>query len=94
MTSLSSNHQRIEMRLDLETKQIAERASAALGCSSLTEYITRLIRENSPKIIQQQTEIKLTNQQFDRFVAFCEDTTLESSSRLVKAAQRLDDEGF
>jgi hypothetical protein len=39
-------------RIDLETKQMAERASAVLGCSSLTEYITRLIRDNSPNIIQ------------------------------------------
>lgn len=94
MATVSSNNQRIELRVDLETKQIAERASAALGCSSLTEYITRLIRENSLLIIQQQTEIKLTHQQFDRFVALCEDTTLEPSSRLVKAARRLDNEGF
>jgi uncharacterized protein (DUF1778 family) len=94
MATGSSNNQRIELRVDSETKQIAERASAALGCSSLTEYITRLIRENSPHIIQQQTEIKLSHQQFDRFVALCEDTTLEPSARLVKAARRLDDEGF
>lgn len=94
MAIVSSNNQRIELRVDLETKQIAERASAALGCASLTEYITRLIRENSPQIIQQQTEIKLNNQQFDRFIALCQDTTLEPSSRLVKAAKRLDEEGF
>jgi uncharacterized protein (DUF1778 family) len=94
MATVSSNNQRIELRVDLETKQIAERASAALGCASLTEYITRLIRENSPQIIQQQTEIKLNNQQFDRFIALCEDTTLEPSSRLIKAARRLDNEGF
>jgi uncharacterized protein (DUF1778 family) len=68
MATVSTNNQRIELRVDLETKQIAERASVALGCSSLTEYITRLIRENSPQIIQQQTEIKLSNQQFDRFI--------------------------
>lgn len=94
MASVSSNNQRIELRVDLETKQIAERAAVALGCSSLTEYITRLIRENSPKIIQQQTEIKLNHQQFERFIALCEDTTVEPSSRLMKAAKRLDDEGF
>jgi hypothetical protein len=52
MASVSSNNQRIELRVDLETKQIAERAAVALGCSSLTEYI------------QQQTEIKLNHQQF------------------------------
>ncbi len=89
-----ANQHRIEMRVDLETKQIAERAAAALGCSSLTEYITRLIRENSPKIIQQQTEIKLTNQQFDRFIKACQDTTLKPSKEILAAAKLLDAEGF
>ncbi|WP_249027945.1 DUF1778 domain-containing protein [Methylovulum psychrotolerans] len=91
---LSSNNQRIDLRVDLETKQLAERASAALGCVSLTEYITRLIRENSPQIIRQQTEIKLSNQQFDSFIALCQDPNLKPSQRLIKAAQRLDEEGF
>lgn len=86
MATVSSNNQRIELRVDLETKQIAERASAALGCASLTEYITRLIRENSPQIIQQQTEIKLSNQQFDHFISLCEDPTLNPSRRLVEVS--------
>ena len=91
MASISSNNQRIEMRVDLETKQMAERASAALGCSSLTEYITRLIRENSPRIIQQQTDIKLSIQQFEHFIEVCEDTSLKPSKRILAAAKRLDD---
>jgi uncharacterized protein (DUF1778 family) len=94
MTSLSSNHQRVEMRLDLETKQMAERASAALGCVSLSEYITRLIRENSPQILQQHNEIKLSNQQFDRFIALCDEVSLTPGKSLLKAAKRLDEEGF
>ena len=94
MTTLASNNQRIEMRVDLETKQMAERAAMALGCSSLTEYITRLIRENSPQIIQQQSEIKLSNQQFDDFIKLCEDDSLKPSESLLKASTRLDKEGF
>jgi len=94
MASLSSNNQRIEMRVDLETKQMAERAASALGCVSLTEYITRLIRESSPQIIQQQTEIKLNNQQFDNFIKLCEDTQSKPSERLLIAAKRLDNEGL
>jgi uncharacterized protein (DUF1778 family) len=93
MTTVA-NQQRIEMRVDLETKQIAERAAAALGCSSLTEYITRLIRENSPRIIQQQTEIKLSNQQFDHFIKACQDTSLKPSQEIVNAAKLLDTEGL
>ena len=85
---------RIDMRVDLETKQIAERAAAVLGCASLTEYITRLIRENSPKIIQQQTEIRLNQQQFDRFMEACQDSTLKPSEEIIAAAKLLDSEGF
>ena len=94
MTTTTSNTARIEMRVDIETKKIAERAAASLGCSSLTEYITRLIRENSPKIIQQQTEIKLTNDQFDCFINACQDTSLKPSQEIVNAAKLLDTEGF
>jgi uncharacterized protein (DUF1778 family) len=94
MASASSNTKRIEMRIDAETKRMAERASEALGCSSLTEYITRLIRENSPAIILRQTEIQLNSQQFDRFIAVCEDTSLKPNKRVLQAAKRLDDEGF
>lgn len=94
MNNISTNNQRIEMRVDIETKQMAERASAALGCSSLTEYITRLIRENSPEIIQQQTNIKLSNQQFEHFIELCEDITQEPSKKLLAAARKLDREGY
>ena len=94
MAIASSNNQRLEMRVDQETKQMAERASAALGCASLTEYITRLIRENSPGIIRQQTEIKLTNQQFDQFITLCEDDSIKPSPRLLKVAKCLDKEGY
>lgn len=94
MSSISTHDQRLDMRIDLETKQMAERASAALGCSSLTEYITRLIRENSPSIIQQQTEITLSNQQFDQFISLCEDEAIKPSASLLQAARQLDKEGY
>ena len=44
---------RIEMRVDADTKNMAERASAALGYASLTEYLTRLIREDAPMVLQE-----------------------------------------
>ncbi len=94
MSSLSTHNQRLDMRIDLETKQMAERASAALGCSSLTEYITRLIRDNSPSIIQQQTEITLSNQQFEQFISLCEDQTTKPGQSLLSAAQQLEQEGY
>ncbi|GFO73314.1 antitoxin [Bathymodiolus japonicus methanotrophic gill symbiont] len=94
MSSISTHNQRLDMRIDLETKQMAERSSAALGCSSLTEYITRLIRDNSPSIIQQQTQITLSNQQFDQFITLCEDETIKPSKSLLQVAQQLDKEGY
>jgi uncharacterized protein (DUF1778 family) len=86
--------ERIEMRVDPDTKQLAERASAALGLASMTEFITNLIRENAPKILQQQTEIEVTNAQFDRFMAICNDTERKPSAHILEAAKRLDAEGY
>ena len=94
MTTTHSETKRIAMRVDEETKLLAERASAAWGCASLTEYITRLIRESSPSIIKQHTEIQLSNEQFDHFAALCNDTSAQPSERILKAAERLDKEGF
>lgn len=94
METVQNSNQRIDIRIDSETKQIAERAAAALGCSSLTEYITRLIRENSPRIIKKQTEIKLTNQQFDSFIKACLETSVKPSKEILAAAKLLDTEGL
>ena len=86
--------ERIEMRVDSDIKQLAERASAVLGFASMTEFITNLIRENAPKILQQQTAIEVTNTQFDRFMAICNDTERKPSARILEAAKRLDNEGY
>lgn len=90
----TTTRERIEMRVDNETKRMAERAAAALGCSSLTEFITRLIRENAPEILKNETTIQLTNSQFDNFITVCNDTSLRPSDKLVAAAKKLDHEGF
>jgi uncharacterized protein (DUF1778 family) len=86
--------ERIEMRVDQETKSLAERASAALGCASLTEFVVRLIRENAPRILQNESTIFLTNAQFDRFMSLCDDLERRPSERLMQVARRLDTEGF
>ncbi len=85
---------RIEMRVDADTKNMAERASAALGYASLTEYLTRLIREDAPMVLQEQTNISLTNERFDHFIAICDDKQAQASARILEAARRLDDEGL
>jgi len=94
MITSSTEIRRIEMRVDLETKLLAERASAALGCASLTEFITHLIRENSPAIIKRNTEIQLAHEQFTQFMVVCNDANAQPSQRILKAADRLDEEGF
>lgn len=85
--------ERIEMRVDVETKQLAERAAAALGCSSLTEFLVRLIRDQAPQILQEQAHIELSNAQFDRFIEAC-NAQHPAPTRLKQAAQLLDKEGF
>jgi len=86
--------ERIEMRIDADIKTLAERASVAMGCASLTEFVTRLIREHAPAILKEQATIELTNAQFDQFIAVCNDQTLQPSHSLVVAAKRLDNEGY
>jgi len=90
----TAQRERIEMRVDAEIKQLAERASAALGCASLTEYITGLIRDNAPQTLQYESTIQLTNAQFDHFIAVCNDLERKPSDRILDAAKRLDTEGF
>ncbi len=86
--------ERIEMRVDANTKQLAERASAASGCSSLSEFVTRLILENAPKILESKATIQATNEQFDHFIAVCQDTERKPSDRIMEASKRLDAEGY
>ena len=83
----------IEIQLDADTRQLADSAAAASGCASLTEFISRLIRESAPAILQQQAAIQLSNSQFDHFLAICNDTTRQPSTRILDAARRLDTKG-
>lgn len=81
------------MRVDAETKLLAERAAAALGCASLTEFMVRLIRDNAPQILQAQAAIELTSAQFDLFMQLSA-AAPAPDERLKAAAARLDQEGF
>ena len=83
---------RIDIRTDPETKQLAERASAASGCT-VTQYLTRLIRTDAPKILEEVASIRLTNEQFDRFVDICSKEE-PLSDKIKETARKLDMEGF
>lgn len=90
----ANRRERIEMRVNAETKLLAERASAALGCASLTEYLTRLIHDNAPEVVSAQAGIVVSSECFDRFVAVCDETEQRPSARIEQAAERLDREGL
>ena len=90
----TAQRERIEMRVDADIKQLAERASAAVGCASLTEFISGLIRDHAPTILRQKASIQLTNAQFDNFTTICNDTERKPSTRILEAAKRLDAEGY
>jgi len=64
---------RLDMRLSPDIKAKAEKASALLGVRSLTEYIVKLIDENSTKVIQQYESMTVKNDIFDNFIKICED---------------------
>ncbi len=63
---------RLDMRLSPDIKAKAEKASALLGVRSLTEYIVKLIDENSTKVIQQYESMTVENDIFDNFIEVCE----------------------
>ena len=63
---------RLDMRLSPEIKAKAEKASALLGLRSLTEYIVKLIDENSTQVIRQYENMTVENDIFDKFIQACE----------------------
>ena len=76
---------RLDMRLRPEIKEKAEKASVLLGMRSLTEYIVKLIDENSTKVIQQYESMTVENDIFDKFIQVC-DEVQPPNKKLVDAA--------
>ena len=66
---------RLDMRLDEEIKEKAEKASALLGLKSLTEYVVRLMDEDATKVIAEHESIIVENDVFDRFMQACTNAT-------------------
>jgi|TARA_B100000745_G_scaffold209552_1_gene138591 uncharacterized protein (DUF1778 family) len=89
---MATKTERVEARFLPEIKALAERAASVSGVT-LTEYLASLVREDAPKTLKSHTEIQLTNQQFDNFLAICE-AEQEPSKAILDAAKRLDEEGF
>ena len=84
---------RLDMRLSPDIKAKAEKASALLGVRSLTEYIVRLIDENSTKVIQQYESMTVEKDIFDNFIQICEELHTPNK-KLVDAAAFTKKQGF
>lgn len=89
---MSVKTERIEARFLPEIKHLAERAALISGIT-LTDYLAKLVTENAPKTLKAYSEIKLSNDQFDQFMAIC-DNSSKPSKAILNAAKRLDEEGF
>lgn len=76
---------RLDIRLDYEVKRKAEKAAALLGMNSLTEYIVKLMDEDSSKVISEYGDFTLENDVFDKFMEVCE-AAAEPDEYLRKAA--------
>ncbi len=84
---------RFEMQWDEETHILAERAAHASGLGSIKAYLTQLVKQNAPGVLEEYANIQLTNAQFDAFCQACENPPAPSE-KIRKAAEALDQEGF
>lgn len=84
---------RLDIRLDEEVKSRAEKASALLGMKSLTEYVVRLMDEDSTQVIAEHETITLKNDVFDEFMDACEKAKAPNQA-LLDAVAFSDEQGF
>ncbi len=81
---------RLDIRLDEEIKAKAEKASALLGLKSLTEYVVRLMDENSTDVIEKHENITVRDSVFDEFIIACDKAKSPNKALLdaVKFAEK------
>lgn len=84
---------RLDIRLDQEVKDKAEKASALLGMKSLTEYIVRLMDEDATQVIAEHESVIVKDNVFDEFMAAC-DKAKAPNPALLAAAQFADKSGI
>ena len=77
---------RLDIRLDEEIKAKAEKASALLGLNSLTEYIIRLMDEDSTRVISEYESIKVDANVFDQFMIACDEAKAPNKALLDAVA--------
>lgn len=71
---------RLDMRLDAEIKEMAEKASALLGRKSLTEYVVELMERDASKVIAEYESITVQDDVFDRFMDACDNAKQPSQT--------------
>lgn len=84
---------RYEMQWDEETHVLAERAARASGLTSIKAYVTQLVKQHAPEVLEAYSTVQLSNEQFDTFCKAC-DHPPTPTAKLRKAAKVLDQEGF
>lgn len=77
---------RLDIRLDEEIKAKAEKASALLGLKSLTEYVVRLMDEDSTQVISEHESIIVEANVFDQFIAACDEAKAPNEALLEATA--------
>ena len=68
---MMTNNECIEIHLDAETKQLAERTAAILAYATLTEFFIYLIQNHAPQVLQEHSHIQLSHAQFEQFIEAC-----------------------
>jgi uncharacterized protein (DUF1778 family) len=63
---------RLDLRLDEEVKAKAEKASALLGLKSLTDYVVKLMDEDSTQVIEKHEGFTIEDNAFDLFFEACD----------------------
>jgi len=77
---------RLDICLDEEIKAKAEKASALLGLKSLTEYVVRLMDEDSTQVISEHETITVEASVFDQFMMACDEAKAPNKALLEAAA--------
>lgn len=77
---------RLDIRLDEEIKAKAEKASALLGLKSLTDYVVKLMEEDSKKVISEHESITVEDNVFDQFMAACDQAKAPNKALLEAVA--------
>ncbi len=84
---------RFDMRLDEEIKAKAEKASALLGLTSLTEYVVRLMDQDATQVIAAHEGITVQDDIFERFMKACEKVQ-NPNAALIEAAEFTKDQAI